>query len=267
MFRLISWNVAGRVKKLADQVDSLSDHEPHIIALQEVTKTTIPSWRKELEERGYWVITSFDLVDDPEVFKGGRKYAVLMSSRWPIKALPPMDFGVPWKERVLSVVVNSPWGEIECHNAHLPAGVSHGTTKVETFEGIYERLSQKGDYPRILCGDFNSPKKELTDGTTIPFGAKNERWKEAELSVIRGLDRHDLKDVYRSLHGFEKQEMSWVMWNRGKKHGRRFDHIFASRRLSAIACAYLHSLREQGLSDHAPIEACFEPEIDAFLSG
>lgn len=131
--------------------------------------------------------------------------------------------------------------------------------KVETFEGIYERLCQDTEYPRILCGDFNSPQTELPNGTTIPFGTNNKRWPEAELSVIIGLGKHDLRDVYRLLHGFDEQETSWVIRNRGKEYGRRFDHVFASRHLNAIACTYLHTLREQGLSDHAPIEACFEP--------
>lgn len=262
MLRLISWNVAGRVKKFTAQVESLVGQNPHIIALQEITKTTIPLWRRELEERGYWVITSFDLVDEQGVLKGGRKYAVLTSSKWPIEALSPTDFEVPWPERILSTIVDSPWGGIECHNAHLPAGVSHGMIKVETFEGIYRKLSQNGEHPRILCGDFNSPQTELPDGITIPFGGNNERWKEAELSVIRGLSKYDLEDSYRSLHGFEKQEMSWVMCNRGKKHGRRFDHVFASQRLNVTAFEYLHALREQGLSDHAPVEAHFEPQVN-----
>lgn len=259
MFRLISWNVNRRVKKLTAQGGGLAEYEPHVIALQEVTATTIPIWRRELEERDYQVVNSLDVAPNLDELVGGRKYAVLTASRWPVELLPPADFNVPWRERVLSVIVESPWGEIECHNAHLPAGVSHGLIKVETFEGIYERLSQNGERLRILCGDFNSPQTELADGTTIPFGTNNKRWSEAELSVITGLGKHDLGDVYRDLHGFGKQEISWVMWNRGKKHGRRFDHVFASRRLNATACSYLHALREQGLSDHAPIEARFEP--------
>lgn len=259
MFRLISWNVAGRVKKLTAQVNGLAGYKPHVVALQEVTATTIPIWQHELEKQGYRVVTSVDLALNRHELVGGRKYGVLTASQWPIKTLPPTDFAVPWPERVLSVVVDSPWGQIELHNAHLPAGVSHGMTKVETFEGIYKRLSRAAEYPRILCGDFNSPQTELPNGTTIPFGTNNKRWSEAELSVITGLGRYDLRDVYRLLHGFDQQEASWVIRNRGKEYGRRFDHVFASRRLNANACTYLHTLREQGLSDHAPIEARFEP--------
>jgi exonuclease III len=263
MFRLVSWNVAGRVKKLKAQVESVVEREAHLIALQEVTATTNLLWKEELESCGYRIINSYDLVNDREKLKGGRKYGVLIGSKWPVQAMPPTDFEVPWLERVLSVVVDSPYGEIECHNAHLPAGVSHGLIKVETFEGIYKRLSRSETCPRILCGDFNSPQMESEDGTTIPFGTNDKRWADAELSVMIGLGKYDLQDVYRDLYGFKKQEMSWVMWNRGRKHGRRFDHVFASQCLNATTCTYLHELREQGLSDHAPIEVCFEPEVGA----
>lgn len=241
------------------QANGLAEHEPHVIALQEVTATTIPLWRRELEDREYRVIASFDLASDREKLVGGRRYGVLTASRWPIEALPPTDFDLPWPERVLSAIVHSPWGEIECHNAHLPAGVSHGWIKVETFEGIHERLAQESEHMRVLCGDFNSPQAEQPDGTTIPFGNANARWSSAELSVITGLAEHDLGDVYRRLHGFEKQDVSWVMRRSGKQYGRRFDHVFASQHLNPKTCHYLHSLREQGLSDHSPIEACFAP--------
>ena len=263
MFRLISWNVAGRVKKLAAQINGLAEYKSDVTALQEVTATTIPLWRRELEERDYQVVTSLDVAHNREELVGERKYEVLTAEHRPVELLSPADFGAPWPERVLSVTFNSPWGEAECHNAHLPAGVSHGWIKVETFEGVYERLCRASEHPRILCDDFNSPKEEFSDGATIPFNTNNERWSKAEPSVIRGLEECDLGDVYRVLHGFEKQEMSWVTWRRGKKHGRRFDHIFASQRLNTITCSYVHSLREQGLSDHAPIEACFEPEKKA----
>lgn len=257
--KLISWNVARRVKRFSEQVDGLILHEPHVVALQEITANTLPLWRSELENRHYHVLSSFDFADDHSELVGGRKYGVLLASRWPVRALPPSEFAVPWPERIVSGVVFSPWGEIECHNAHLPAGVSHEWIKIETFEGIYERLSRPCDSPRVLCGDFNSPKVERADGTTVPFGNGNARWSSAELNVVRGLAQHDLPDVFRLLHGFDKTEVSWVMKRKGKSYGRRFDHVFAARGLRPLTCGYLHTLREQGLSDHSPVEARFDP--------
>ncbi len=205
------------------------------------------------------MISSIDLVDDHKQLRGGRRYGVLTALRWPLEALPEVECAVPWSERTLSVSAETPRGEVELHNVHLPAGVSHGFIKVETFEGIYECLSREAHRPRILCGDFNSPKEELPDGTTVPFGGSNERWQAAELSVVRGLAQHDLSDVYRTLYGYEARDDSWVWQGRGKRYGRRFDHVFASGCLNPVRCRYLHPYREGGLSDHSPIEVLFRP--------
>ncbi len=266
--RLISWNVAGRVGALSGQVEGLMGYVPDIVALQEVTAATVPLWRSELARRQYHVLASFDLAKNLRELVGGRKYGVLLASRWPLQALPPTEFPIPWPERVVSAVIDAPCGEIECHNTHLPAGVSHGYIKVQTFEGIHERLSRWAGHPRILCGDFNSPRAEHEDGTIEPFGGNDKRWSNAELGVIRDLAKHDLADVFRLLNGYEKREVSWVMRRKGRLYGRRFDHVFASRSLSPVGCTYLHELRDQGLSDHAPIEARFEaPRKELTIGG
>ena len=42
--------------------------------------------------------------------------------------------GAPQPERVLSVVVDTPGGPLELHNAHIPPAPSNGLAKVETWE-------------------------------------------------------------------------------------------------------------------------------------
>ncbi len=93
--RLISWNVAGRVRKLPRQVEGVMDHAPDVLALQEVTAATLPLWRSELESRQYHVPTSFDLAKNRSELVGGRKYCVMLASRWSAQALPPREFPVP----------------------------------------------------------------------------------------------------------------------------------------------------------------------------
>src|SRR5437763_497727 len=61
----------------------------------------------------------------------------------------------------------------------------------------------------------------------------------------------------RRLWATDAPDASWVLRRDGKETGRRYDHVFASARLNATRCAYLHHLRESGLSDHAAIEADF----------
>jgi endonuclease/exonuclease/phosphatase family metal-dependent hydrolase len=79
---------------------------------------------------------------------------------------------------------------------------------------------------------------------------------QEEIAAV-GLRDFDLPDVYRELHGYGVQESIWLMVRKGRTTSRRFDHIFASRRLSAISCEYVHDLRENGLSDHSAIKARF----------
>jgi endonuclease/exonuclease/phosphatase family metal-dependent hydrolase len=42
------------------------------------------------------------------------------------------------------------------------------------FEGIYRRLACSSDRPRILCGDFNTPQKEMADGEVVTWGQDTE---------------------------------------------------------------------------------------------
>ena len=48
---------------------------------------------------------------------------------------------------------------------------------------------------------------------------------------------------------------------RPTKKGRRFDHVFASAKLHATSASYIGEYLDQGLSDHAPLEVIFAPEI------
>ena len=76
---------------------------------------------------------------------------------------------------------------------------------------------------------------------------------------MTGLAEFDLVDVFRALHGYGVPAFSFTFTRSGRAFSRRFDHVFASRSLNPVACRYLHTPRENGLSDHAPLEAEFVP--------
>src|SRR5947207_132525 len=120
--------------------------------------------------------------------------------------------------------------------------------------GRVERL------PQLVVGDLNTPRRELPDGTAWSFARdsrgklrldRGEPWEQAELALVRGLERHGFRDVFRALHGYGRKEISW---SRGRG-GYRLDHVIASRQFEPVACAYLHEPRERGLSDHSPVWA------------
>ncbi|MEZ4495151.1 MAG: endonuclease/exonuclease/phosphatase family protein [Dehalococcoidia bacterium] len=223
--RLITWNVNGRTKRLEDQLRAIRFRRADLVALQEITPTTLARWGEGLADIGLpHVIDSFALRTDRYRQKGKhRRLGQIIAARWPIRPLDPTDIEIPWTEKVLSGITRSPWGPIEIHNAHIPPGASHGWIKVETFEGICARLGRRSRRHRILCGDFNSPQNELSDGRTVMWGERRNargvivpaswdpdgEWAAGERGVICGLGRFDLRDVYRSLYGYRKQGYSW----------------------------------------------------------
>ena len=113
--------------------------------------------------------------------------------------------------------------------------------------------------PRILLGDFNTPKLEHPDGRVETWGgepSQSNRWDIGERNVLTKLALHDLHDTFRSLHGYEQQAFSIVV--RGTP--RRYDHVFASRVLKPVMAQYVHIHRAAKLSDHAPLVIDFVTE-------
>ena len=279
MLSLISWNTAHRTQKLSQQVSAILDRKPDIIALQEVTASTRPRLACGLAQGGLnHFACSLDSGDGSASRSGPRRYGVAIASRFPLQQEPWLSLPVPWPEKTLSCLVHCSFGPVEVHSAYVPPGSSNGWIKIETFEGIYQGLAQTNAvHPRILCGDFNSPKEEDADGTVVAWGQRRgkngelinartrrgqpgDRWPEGERSVLLGLADFDLADVFRTLHGYEQEAFSWVLRRNTKEFGRRFDHIFASASLGPRRCEYIHEWREAGLSDHSAIEAAFVPK-------
>lgn len=273
--KLMSWNLAGRRNKVGRQVEAIRSCSPDIFAGQEVTRHSLPTIVELFKDAGLrHVIDGFSLSPNPDLLVGPRRYGLIIASRFPLRSLPPSDFPVPWPERILSCEVIVGEHSVELHTAHVPPGSSNGWIKIETFEGIHQRLRRHENRARILCGDFNSPDVEFrdgrvkffgqnvrSDGAIVPQRHKGQplgRWGDGERSVILDLAEYDLPDVFRHIHGYEMREASWLFSRKGKVIARRFDHIFASLKLQPLSCEYLHAFRVDGLSDHSPIIATFD---------
>jgi exonuclease III len=265
--RLISWNIAGKVKANPEQMASLQSHEPDLLALQEVRLNALRRIKPKLVAMGLpHVVESVQLASEI-----GRRYGEVIASRWPLRQIKGTDESTPFPERLISTEVETPWGPVELHTAHIVPGVSNGWKKIDLFEGIYRRLARHSDIPRILCGDFNSPQHETPEGRIITWGEKikstgevtiiplRARWDAGERSVLQGLAAFDMPDVFRALNGYEAEAYSWFHTTKHRTTKRRFDHIFASQALNAVECRYLTHLVDDGLSDHAAIEALFHP--------
>lgn len=250
--KLMSWNVDERVDDLPQQLARIDSAEVDILALQEVAPNTVQSIREHLAQIG------IKHVKTSHQRSGPRQYGVLIASRFPVVLIQRFFRSIPWQKSALSVVVESGHGEIELHTVHVPPASSNSRKiKVATFNSVYEALAKPSNRHRILCGDFNSPKKESSEGNTY-WGTRAEHRKSEE-RVLKELEEYDLEDTYRKLHpDYDDGAYSHVNLN-PKAPDRRYDHIFSSKSLNPRECCYLHDFRESGLSDHSPIYAVCRP--------
>ena len=246
--RIVSWNVAGRVGFQPAQAAALADAGADVVALQEVTVRTAPLWRSSLADAG--LTFCLDALDGLPPKPTKRRLAVLTAARSELRRLPvpPM----PWPERVLHCTVEG----IEVINVHSPIAPAPELAKIRTHEAVAAHLGSAASVPRILCGDLNTPRRELADGSLLTFAhdsngrlrpERGTRWDAAERALIRDLG---WVDAFRAIHGYGTRDASWTF--KDDKGGWRLDHVLVDG-LEVLAAAYAHEWRRAGLSDHSPL--------------
>ena len=251
---------------------AVMDRNPNIIAFQEITLESSKIIKKILSSSYKNIVDSFELISDQSLLKGPRRLGVLIATSYDLKLRSQNEFEIPWRERILAADIISPNETIEFYNAYIPPGSSNRWKKIETLEGLYKGLAKHTEKKRILCGDFNTPQDELLKYGACTFaqkinkkgvpklkkifrGGSGNRWDQGERNILEGLKEFNLSDAYRRIHPIPKKAYSFVIERRGKVVAkRRFDHFFSSRELIIKSIEYLHNYREDGLSDHSPLE-------------
>jgi exodeoxyribonuclease-3 len=250
--RLVTWNIAGRVTRQPEQASAIAAVGADVVALQEVTARTLPLWRSALAQAGF--ASCETALEGVGSVRGRRPLGVLTAARAPLERLEaPSE--VPWPERVLCCTV----GDVEVINVHSPISPAPELAKVRTHEALAAYLRSCGAGARILCGDLNTPRRELPDGEVLTFAhdsagrlrpERGERWDRAERALVRGLRDHGWIDAFRSLHGYGEREASWTFAR--DRGGWRLDHVLVQG-LRPVASAYAHDWRRAGLSDHSAL--------------
>jgi exodeoxyribonuclease-3 len=241
--RLITWNVARRIARLPEQAAALASREPDVIALQEVTARGYGFWHEALQRIGL-----------PHVaYSPGPRMGVLLAARAPLE--PVERLPVPRPDSTAAGVVAG----IAFHTVHVP-NAANGWVKVRTLEAVRAGLAAASG-PRVLCGDLNTPRRELPDGTVLSFARdskgrlREERgteWDDGELGVVPRLAELGFQDAIRALHGYAEPQRSWTFPE--NKGGWRLDHAFVSAEIALVASGYHHEWRIAGLSDHSALE-------------
>jgi exonuclease III len=264
VIRLITWNVARRTSRLPEQATAVAGPKPDIVALQEVTRRTLSLWCRAFELMGLTHVRASASGD--EVTGRAQRTLVMVGSRFALQdAEKPLT--VPWPECAVSVLAQTSSGPVEVHCVHVP-NAANGRVKVDTLRALRHGLGTPARAPRVLCGDLNTPRRELPDGRTISFACdsrgrvrpdRGPEWDAAELGVVPGLRDIGYRDAYRTVHGYDSRSPSWT-WKTiaGHDGGWRLDHIFVSAELLPLACHYHDDWREEGLSDHSALETDLE---------
>ncbi len=264
--RLITWNVARRRSRLVEQAAAVAGRAPSVVALQEVTRQTLPLWRRAFALMGLeHVRSTLDAAARSQAEPSRRTTGVLLASRTPLHAVEH-PLLVPWPETALGAAAETTRGLVEIFCVHVP-NAANGSVKPQTLRRIRYDLAMARAGARVVCGDLNTPRRELPTGEVISFARdsrgrlrpeRGTEWDEAELGVVPGLRDLGFHDVYRAVHGYGRREPSWT-WKRiaGHPGGWRIDHIFATSELQPVDSRYHHLWREEGLSDHSALEADF----------
>ena len=243
--RLVSWNVAGRRQRQPEQAAALAAVAPDVVCLQEVTVNSLPMWRASLDEMGLaHTVTPLDVARPPKP----RRLAVLTAARDALDPLDPIP-DLPWPERAVAATVNG----IEILNIHSPISPSPNLAKVLTHEALF---AYARDRERIvLCGDLNTPRRDLADGDVLTFAhdtkgrvreERGERWVAAEKALVHTLRaEHGWTDLF-----LDAPERTWQYPR--FKGGYRLDHVIA-KGVGARARAYAHEWRLEALSDHSAL--------------
>ncbi len=252
----MTWNVAARVRRQGEQAAVLAAIRPDVVALQEVTERTLPLWRAALEEME---MPACEAALDAAVKGTGRRpLGVLTGARERLERVNPPP--VPWPERVLCCFA----GDVEIVNLHSPIAPAPALAKVRTHEAVAAYLAEPAPGPRIVCGDFNTPRREFPDGDVLTFAHdsagrlrpdRGERWDRAERALVHDLRRRGWQDAFRAVNGYEKREASWTFAN--DRGGWRLDHVLVQG-LQPVESAYAHEWRRAGLSDHSALVVDFD---------
>jgi exonuclease III len=251
---LVSWNVAGRVHRLDEQHVRIIDLNADVICLQEITLSTLDSWRQRLSDAG-WFHTATASTADASGAQRARPLLTFTAARLPLSTVDIAD--IPWPERVVATRLEG----LELVNVHSPTSSKPELAKVRTHEAIARHMTA-GSGPRLVCGDFNTPRKEHADGRVWTFARdrygrmrpdRGERWEQAELALIKGLEQRGFRDAFRSVHDPTIRELSWEWQTWGG--GYRLDHLIVSAEVEVCDINYLHEWRKRGLSDHSALHA------------
>ncbi|ACU37538.1 endonuclease/exonuclease/phosphatase family protein [Actinosynnema mirum] len=255
--RVLTWNVQrASAARTRAQVEWLVRQEADVLVLTEVSAGEsgglLARW---LRERGYQVLLPDPAPED--------RYRVLLACPADV-GLEEADSGVPMPHRCVAAKVKSSAMEVGVVGLYVPSrgprerrNVAKRAFQEEVsaaLPGLTARLGAAG--PVVVAGDQN-----VVEPGHIPAHPVFGAW---EYDFYRSFAEAGFTDAFRLRHP-EAVEHSWFGRDTGagKRNGYRFDHVFLTTTHAALArdCRYLHTPREDGLSDHSAMEVVLDQTV------
>jgi exodeoxyribonuclease-3 len=253
--KVVTWNINSVRARKDRLLDYLKTRAPDVLCLQETKCVDEQFPLPEVQALGYRA----------ELFGQKTYNGVALLSRAPATEVARNLGDGDEQSRLIAATVEG----VRIVGLYAPNGQSIVSPayqyKLDWYARLSRWLSAFSGKPLIVCGDFNvAPEPidtwdpRLWEGQTL-FTPKER----AALQAL--IDANQLVDLLRFKHPGEAGLFSWWDYRAGafrKNLGLRIDHLLVSRDLAQRCTSALvdRPAREGELpSDHAPVEAVFDP--------
>jgi exodeoxyribonuclease-3 len=253
MLKVLTWNVNGIRARSAEVRTLLERERPDVVCLQEVKASPeqVPAELLELPTHfgcwhGYKGYSGVALLLSRETFGGAPRFVH-----------PPFDL----EKRIVTALA----GGVMFVSVYVPNGGKDFPAKLtflDALDAMCAELQAKGTR-LVLCGDLNVAR-EVRDVHPSLSNPQQTGQTPGEREQIDRIIGHGLCDLARKFHPDDDRLFTWwAPWrnHRQRNIGWRLDYVLASEALAqhALACD-VH--REEGSSDHGPVIATFDLEIE-----
>ncbi len=253
-FKIATWNVNSLRVRLAHVLEWLDEHQPDVLALQEIKLMEDQFPAEEFVKRGYSFVAS-----GQKAYNG---VAIISKNK-----IEDVVFDLPGpsdpQRRVLAVTVK----DMRIINLYVPNG-EHVTSEKYTYKLNWLNnlktflQTEIVQHPKaIMLGDFNIAPEELDVHNPKRWLGK-VLFSDPERQALRDILQIGFHDCFRLLSPLER-DFSWWDYRLQafeKNMGCRIDHIFASSPLSTFCSHCFIDKKPRALlrpSDHAPVIAEF----------
>jgi exodeoxyribonuclease III len=262
--KIATWNINSVRLRIGLVTRFLKEHQPDVLALQEIKVENGLFPGEELKKLGY----VHQAVNGQKAYHG-----VAVLSRIPFKKTQVIDFCREGHARHMAVTLQN---GVELHDFYVPAGADIPDPKVNAkfahkldflreMQRVFAKRKAKRTQPAILVGDLNiaplehdvwSHKQLLDVVSHTPVETQL-------LGEVKAA--FDWVDVTRQFVPHDQKSYSWWSYRaadwEASNRGRRLDHIWVSQALKGSLKSQQIVAKMRGwekASDHVPVIAEIE---------